>query len=191
MLLFNALIAIGGLVATAVFGLLLYQMYLSLRLNREALDLARESTQRQLRAYVGVQDFKCGGCGDNAGVDEVFIRVSNDGLTPAMNTFARIGWNVGDAGCGASDSSFSYNYSQARYLKSFRTLPKDAKDATAFDPNREVIQQARTSGGRLCVYGTVNYKTIFNDLGERETRFCFWYTRGSERVLCEDHNDQN
>jgi len=32
---------------------------------------------------------------------------------------------------------------------------------------------------------------VFQDLGERETRFCYWYTRGSERIACEEQNDQN
>jgi hypothetical protein len=187
----TTILAVGGLASMVVFGLVLYQMHAGLRLNREAFDLARESTQRQLRAYMGMQDFKCGGCGDNAGPDEVVLRAGNDGQTPALNVYGRIGWNVGDVRCGASGSGFSYSYVQARYFRTFRTFAKDARDATTFDPNREAIAQARTSGTRLCIYGTVNYTTIFTDLGERETRFCFWYTRGSERTLCEEHNDLN
>jgi len=197
MIALTRVIAIGGVISALIFALVLYGIYVAtdltrqeVRLNKQALDLARESMQRQLRAYVGVQDFKCGGCGDNAGADEVVLTATNDGQTPALNVYARIGWSA-DARCGASDGSFSYSYSQARYFRASRSLVKGARDATTFDPNRESIQQARASGTKLCVYGTINYATVFSDLAERETRFCFWYSRGSERSPCEDHNGQN
>jgi hypothetical protein len=185
-----SVIAIGSLLSAATFGLLLYLNWESIRLNREAVDVARQGTQRQLRAYVSAEDFKCGGCGDNAGADEVFVKIANAGRTPAFNVYARIGWSA-DARCGTAGSGFTYTYAQARYFQSFRTLAKDVRDTTTFDLNRDAVQQARTSNTRLCVYGTVNYATAFSDLGERETRFCYWYSRGSQRAACEDQNDQN
>jgi len=186
-----SVIALGGLASAVVFGLLLREMQAAGELTRDSIRVYKETTQRQLRAYAGVLDFKCGACGDNAGPEEVLVRADNEGQTPAFNIYGRIGWNAGDMRCGASNSGFSYNYTQARYFKALRTFSKDARDIAAFDVNREVVQEARGTNKRLCVYGSVNYTTIFDDLGERETRFCYWYTRGSDRVTCEDHNGQN
>jgi len=190
MVFLTTVIALGGLVSAAIFGLLLYVMWEGLKLNRQAVDVAREGTQRQLRAYTSVEDFRCGGCGDNAGQDEVFLKIANAGQTPAFNVYARIGWSA-DARCGTVGSGFQYAYTQARYFQSFRTLAKEGRDITTFDVNRDAIQQARTANSKLCVYGTVNYTTAFPDLGERETRFCYWYSRGSQRAACDDQNDQN
>jgi len=193
-----ALIAIGGAISAVIFALLLREMQVAaelnrqgIRLNQEALDVARDTAQRQLRAYTSILEFKCGACGDNAGPDEVFVKAGNDGQTPALNVYSSIGWNASDPACGAIGSGFVYTYSQARYFKTLRTFGKDARDVAGFDLNREVVQQARATNRRLCVYGTVNYATVFQDLGERETRFCYWYTRGSERIPCEEQNDQN
>ncbi|MFL5102973.1 MAG: hypothetical protein ACJ8E5_20450 [Xanthobacteraceae bacterium] len=193
-----AMIAIGGAISAVIFALLLREMQVAaelnrqgIRLNQEALDVARDSAQRQLRAYASILEFKCGACGDNAGPDEVFVKAGNDGQTPALNVYSSIGWNAGDPACGAIGSGFVYTYSQARYFKTLRMFGKDARDVASFDLNREVVQQARATNRRLCVYGTVNYATVFQDLGERETRFCYWYTRGSERIACEEQNDQN
>lgn len=186
-----AIIAIGGAISAAAFALLLRELQISADLTRQGIALARSNTQMQLRAYASVQDFKCGSCGDNAGPDEVSLRASNDGQTPALNVYAQIGWNTGDARCGAVGGGFGYTYTQARYFKNLRTFGKDARDVTTFDVNREAVQQARSTNNRLCVFGSVNYATIFNDLGERETRFCYWYARGTERAPCEDRNDQN
>ncbi|MFL5047060.1 MAG: hypothetical protein ACJ8EA_19670 [Xanthobacteraceae bacterium] len=193
-----AMIAIGGAISAVIFALLLREMQVAaelnrqgIRLNQEALDVARDSAQRQLRAYASILEFKCGACGDNAGPDEVFVKAGNDGQTPALNVYSSIGWNAGDPACGAIGSGFVYTYSQARYFKTLRMFGKDARDVASFDLNREVVQQARATNRRLCVYGTVNYATVFQDLGERETRFCYWYTRGSERIPCEEQNDQN
>jgi hypothetical protein len=193
-----AMIAVGGAISAVIFALLLREMQVAaelnrqgIRLNQEALDVARDSAQRQLRAYASILEFKCGACGDNAGPDEVFVKAGNDGQTPALNVYSSIGWNAGDPACGAIGSGFVYTYSQARYFKTLRMFGKDARDVASFDLNREVVQQARATNRRLCVYGTVNYATVFQDLGERETRFCYWYTRGSERIACEEHNDQN
>ncbi|MFL5068310.1 MAG: hypothetical protein ACJ8D9_01850 [Xanthobacteraceae bacterium] len=193
-----AMIAIGGAISAVIFALLLREMQVAaelnrqgIRLNQEALDVARDSAQRQLRAYASIFEFKCGACGDNAGPDEVFVKAGNDGQTPALNVYSSIGWNAGDPACGAIGSGFVYTYSQARYFKTLRMFGKDARDVASFDLNREVVQQARATNRRLCVYGTVNYATVFQDLGERETRFCYWYTRGSERIACEEQNDQN
>ncbi|MFL6974704.1 MAG: hypothetical protein ACJ8F2_22555 [Xanthobacteraceae bacterium] len=193
-----AMIAIGGAISAVIFALLLREMQVAaelnrqgIRLNQEALDVARDTAQRQLRAYASILEFKCGACGDNAGPDEVFVKAGNDGQTPALNVYSSIGWNAGDPACGAIGSGFVYTYSQARYFKTLRMFGKDARDVASFDLNREVVQQARATNRRLCVYGTVNYATVFQDLGERETRFCYWYTRGSERIACEEQNDQN
>ncbi|MFL5094195.1 MAG: hypothetical protein ACJ8ES_02710 [Xanthobacteraceae bacterium] len=193
-----AMIAIGGAISAVIFALLLRELQVAaelnrqgIRLNQEALDVARDSAQRQLRAYASILEFKCGACGDNAGPDEVFVKAGNDGQTPALNVYSSIGWNAGDPACGAIGSGFVYTYSQARYFKTLRMFGKDARDVASFDLNREVVQQARATNRRLCVYGTVNYATVFQDLGERETRFCYWYTRGSERIACEEQNDQN
>jgi len=193
-----AVIAVGGAISAVIFALLLREMQVAaelnrqgIRLNQEALDVARDSAQRQLRAYASILEFKCGACGDNAGPDEVFVKAGNDGQTPALNVYSSIGWNAGDPACGAIGSGFVYTYSQARYFKTLRIFGKDARDVASFDLNREVVQQARATNRRLCVYGTVNYATVFQDLGERETRFCYWYTRGSERIACEEQNDQN
>jgi type II secretory pathway pseudopilin PulG len=193
-----AVIAIVGTISAVIFALLLREMQTAaelnrqgIRLNQEALDVARDSAQRQLRAYASILEFKCGACGDNAGPDEVFVKAGNDGQTPALNVYSSIGWNAGDPACGAIGGGFAYTYSQARYFKSLRTFGKDARDLATFDLNREVVQQARATNRRLCVYGTVNYATVFNDLGERETRFCYWYSRGSERTPCEEQNDHN
>ena len=193
-----AVIAVGGAISAVIFALLLREMQVAaelnrqgIRLNQEALDVARDSAQRQLRAYASILEFKCGACGDNAGPDEVFVKAGNDGQTPALNVYSSIGWNAGDPACGAIGSGFVYTYSQARYFKILRIFGKDARDVASFDLNREVVQQARATNRRLCVYGTVNYATVFQDLGERETRFCYWYTRGSERIACEEQNDQN
>jgi len=192
-----AVIAIVGVISVAIFALLLREMQTAaelsrqgIRLNQELLDVTRDGAQRQLRAYASIQEFKCGACGDNAGPDEVFVKAGNDGQTPALNVYASIGWNAGDPACGAIGSGFTYTYTQARYFKSLRTFGKDTRDIASFDLNREVVQEARAANRRLCVYGTVNYSTVFNDLGERETRFCYWYSRG-ERVPCEEQNDQN
>ena len=191
-------IAIGGLVSAVIFGLLLYQMQIDaelarqgIRLNREAVEIARANTQNQLRAYASILEFRCGACGDNAGPDEVFLKVANDGQTPAINVVSNIGWNAGDERCGTAGSGFAYAYTQARYFKTFRTLGRGVQDLTTFEVDREAVPKAKSENKRLCVFGSVNYATIFKDLGERETRFCYWYSRGSERAPCEDRNDQN
>jgi hypothetical protein len=187
----TSVIAIGGVVGVIVFALLLREMRIAADLTREGIRLNKETAQRQLRAYASVADFRCGACGDNAGADEVSVAVVNEGQTPAINIYSRIGWDASDGRCGTRGSGFSYDYAQARYFSKLRTFRKEARDAAAFDVNRDVVQQARGANRRLCVYGTVNYATIFNDLGDRETRFCYWYTRGADRIPCEDHNDQN
>jgi hypothetical protein len=191
------IMALGGAASAVFFALLLREMQdgaeltrQGIRLNQEALEVARTTAQRQLRAYASIQEFKCGACGDNAGPDEVFVKAGNDGQTPALNVYSSIGWNAGDPACGTGGSGFNYAYSQARYFRNLRSFGKDARDAASFDLNREVVQQAKGSNRRLCVYGTISYWTVFDDLGERETRFCYWYNRG-ERLPCEGQNDQN
>jgi hypothetical protein len=192
------IMAIGGAASAVIFALLLREMQdgaeltrQGIRLNQEALEVARATAQRQLRAYASIQEFKCGACGDNAGPDEVFVKAGNDGQTPALNVYSSIGWNAGDPACGTPGSGFNYAYSQARYFRNLRSFGKDARDTAGFDLNREVVQQAKGANRRLCVFGTISYSTVFDDLGERETHFCYWYGRGGERLPCEDQNDQN
>jgi len=193
-----AFIVLGGIAAATIFGFQLRQMMIdadltkeSIRLNKDALDLTRDTAQRQLRAYLTIQEFKCGPCGDNAGADEVSVRAGNDGQTPARNAYARIGWSAGDPGCGVAGSGFAYGYDQARYFRNLRTFSREARDFTNFDVNRDVIAKAKSANSKLCVYGTTNYATIYSELGERETHFCYWYNPRGERTQCEEQNDLN
>lgn len=162
---------------------------------------ARDTEERQLRAYLVVTDFVaiCGECGDAlvAGHPPNYVggRMLNSGETPADQVSGRMGWVgwVADNGKDQLPADFDFSYNQPTGLVSAADIGRDQGkefhgEITAGDV--PLFRMAASGHSTLYVYGRIDYCDIFRK--PRSTAFCFIYKPGVGESLpvCDRYNGE-
>jgi hypothetical protein len=152
----------------------------------------RITARNSLRAYLSLQDFEliCRSCdGNSERPDQVVIKAVNNGQTPARYVLGYFGWHPTNDKCGRRSGDFSYVYSETdKFFDLLSTFSKDASDSVRFQIVPAAIHMWK-NGGTLCLYGAITYQSIF--AANHTTKFCYWQSSGSRKVLCEVQNSQD
>ena len=126
----------------------------------------------------------------------VVVKAINRGQTPARETDIWFGWAEGDDPCGRVDHRRGFDYVHDRGPFRFdhkRAFSRDDPDTAHVAPTQDwgsTVSNTRAAGKTLCVYGVVNYVTVFNST-RQTTHFCFWHRPSGENVLCRAQNDHD
>jgi hypothetical protein len=182
---------------------------LSSEIAAKSLDLSRETAERQLRAYVGVQHIclKCPGLSDqnympierrvgHVNKDFIVVTIKNFGLTPAYDVRIWVNWTTTNFA-----ESLPYGFSYQDYeikespspISSQHILQRDQQNDSniaIFDLRPFISTQKQQS--MLYIYGHIDYIDIYSR--RWSAVFCQswepWSDAGLEFVPYQEHNGE-
>ena len=176
-----------GLAEVLATGLGIFLIYRTLKATWAAVNVAKDTAQRQLRAYVGITS---GGAGIEQGKFKATLTLSNRGQTPAFNVH----------GAGIARFGAAYDAAWEDEFKSFGIstyLPPSGEIQLVVTEKIDVLNEAAASidgGGTIFISGRMDYRDAFGV--DRWITFRFTVAArdagGRYRVGdCEDGNDAN
>jgi hypothetical protein len=147
-------------------------------LARQALNASKDTAQKQLRAYIGVEkpdlqrkEFLSGN------VDDFVVQTKNFGLTPANNIVTRAHWHKEPILAGQDfaelPANFKFDY-PASPIKSIYSLGPSQEVGFNQIPDDSEIDMAKDEYMRkytTYIYGDITYTDIYNNTHVRE--FCY------------------
>lgn len=158
--------------------------------TRDLVHDAKETSERQLRAYVGIIT----DTGLRVNPDNTAFFLDNYGLTPATDVKIFSNWEFLPTG---QDLSANFAFEDRECADKIKSVPSVM---LIFPKNRaltvrrhciatdEVFNLQKAERGELSAfyYGNITYKDIFKE--RRRTNFCFIYYPGGS-ALCARHNE--
>lgn len=164
------------------------------------LDHSRKSSEKQLRAYLGVIFPERGEECEDFPANFV-VHVINAGQTPAYEVEGSAMWTTFDRGTLNPPSDFTYHLTRKGTASRFTLSPqKIAPIRFPLDPGENGITfescLTRANKGEivLFLYGTISYRDVFENTPVRTTNFCFRHMSGDlsknrQQVVCRVHNE--
>jgi hypothetical protein len=149
--------------------------------TKEAVDDARESGERELRAYLHVRDMEVSAVTmGNQRTAQYQVEIQNCGKTPGYRCCAHISWATFPTE--PKDFSFFDVYGEQIGVSVFDVGPGQSTRMTERIPMERF--RAIAAGTEYCLmWGWVEYSDVFPDSKRRRTEFAY-------RIRVEDHGTQ-
>jgi hypothetical protein len=160
---FLSMLFTGAGLVTTIVGL--YFIVKSLSVTRQAVELARDTAQKQLRAYVGVRNIEFeNGC--------IHVYAHNNGQTPAFELQHRIAFDVNDTeACDYAAFDFAGELTRDLIPNHKRGFNPGEDGKFAREIDQSFIQGERPIAGKfILIWGRFDYKDVFGN--RHHTLFC-------------------